>query len=346
MVKCLISMMKVGISLVFIIMLGCSDHKGPRLQKFLLKGNLSSKEGNTDHAIYYFEQALKLDPCFVDALNNLGTINFGQKRLTEALNLYNRAIACRPNFLPAYFNRANTFYELNEYFSAERDVRRIIEQKPDTAVAYFMQGLISTKMHNYPAAVTAFDKAIRIDSRNVEYRVNRGIVYYYLHQLGSAEIDLAIAAGLNPDEPNIYNTQAMIEISRGNHDKALGRIQKSLHLSPNQPYFLNNRGFIFLMQNRLPEALSDIDRSIQLDPNNGWSYRNKGIYHLLSGNYEDAIRLLKQGLSMDSFIEKIHFYLGMAYWKNNQKREACEQFRMSERMGDRMATVDIMKACK
>ncbi len=328
------------------MLFGCSDNKGPRLQKFLLKGNLSSKEGNSVQAIYYYEEALKLDPCFVDALNNLGTIQFEQKRLTEALSLYNKAIACRPNFLQPYFNRANTYYELNEYFSAERDVRKIIEQKPDTAVAYFMQGLISTKMHNYPAALTAFDKAIRIDSMNVEYRVNRGTVNYYLNQLAAAESDLKIAERLNPKEPNIYNTMAMIEISRGNHDKALDQIQRSLQLAPNQPYFLNNRGFIFLMQNRLPEALRDIDQSILLDGGNGWAYRNKGIYHLLSGSYEDAIRLLKQGLSMDSFIEKIHFYLGMAYLKNNQKKEACEQFRMSEQVGDRMATVDIMKTCK
>ena len=338
--------MKAMVVLIFLVLLGCSDNKGPRLQKFLLKGNLSLKESNTDEAIRYFEEAIKLDPCFVDALNNLGTINFQQKRLADALRLYNMAIACQPNFLLAYFNRANTYYELNEYFNAERDVRKIISQKPDTAVAYFMQGLISTKTHNFPAALVAFDRAILIDSANVEYRVNRGTVNYYLHQFSNAENDLSVAEHLNPREANIYNTQAMIEISKGNHDKALLQIQKALQLSPNQPYFLNNRGFIFLMQNRLVEALADIDQSILLDPNNGWAYRNKGIYRLLSRDYEDAIRLLKQGLSMDPFIEKIHFYLGMAYLKSGKKGDACEQFRMSERVGDRMATTDLMKSCR
>ncbi len=151
---------------------------------------------------------------------------------------------------------------------------------------------------------------------------------------------------MDPNEANIYNTLSLIETGRGHNDLALVQVQRALKLSPGQPYFLNNRGFIYLMQNKLPEALLDIDESILLDPDNGWAYRNKGIYRLLSGDYENAIRLLKQGLAIDSFIDKIHFYLGMAYLKNKQKSEACEQFNLSEKAGDKMLTVDLLKSCR
>lgn len=338
--------MKIALFFVCLIFLSCSDSKELRLQKFLLKGNLSLKERNTEQAKRYFDEALKIDPCFADALNNLGTINFQQKNWKEALGFYNAAVQCKPDFLLPYFNRANTYYELKEYYNAQQDVAKIISAKPDTAVAYFTQGLIATKMRDYAAALVAFDKAIRIDSTNVEYRVNRGTVKYYLQRFTDAENDLAIAMRLNPNEPNIYNTLAMIEISRGNHDKAFILVEKALRLSPNQPYFLNNRGFILLMQNRLPEALLDINQSILLDPENGWAYRNKGIYRLLSGDYDNALSLLKQALSMDSFIDKIHFYLGMTYLKNGQKKESCDQFKLSEVAGEKMLTVDLLKSCR
>ncbi len=338
--------MKLKYFLILIVFLGCSDRKELRLQKFLLKGNLSLKEGNPEQAAYYFKEALKVEPCFADALNNLGTISFQQTHWDEALTYYNQSIRCQPDFLPAYFNRANTYYELKEYFNAQKDVQKIIAQKPDTAVAYFIQGLVDTKMRDYQSAVTAFDKAIRLDSMNVEYRVNRGTVRYYLHQYPEAEKDLAVAASINARESNIYNTQAMIEISKGNHEAALLLIQKALDISPDQPFYLNNRGFIFLMQNHLEDALVDIDRSIVLDPNNGWAYRNKGIYRLLKGDYSEAVRLLQQALDMDSFIDKIHFYLGMAYYKNGQAKEACDHFRKSERVGDRMATPELMRSCR
>jgi tetratricopeptide (TPR) repeat protein len=338
--------MKLGYFLILLIVLGCSDRKELRLQKFLLKGNLSLKEGNPEQAMYYFKEALKVDPCFADALNNLGTISFQQTHWDEALTYYNQAIRCYPEFLPAYFNRANTYYELKEYFNAQKDVQKIIAQKPDTAVVYFIQGLVDTKMRNYSSALIAFDKAIVLDSLNVEYKVNRGTVHYYLHQYPEAESDLATAAALNANEPNIYNTLAMIEIGKGNHEAALVQIQKALTLSPDQPFYLNNRGFIYLMQNRLDEALADIDRSISIDPNNGWAYRNKGIYRLLKGDFSGAERLLNQALAMDGFIDKIHFYLGMAYYKNGRVKEACDHFRKSERMGDRMATAELLRSCR
>ena len=41
-----------------------------------------------------------------------------QKHWDEALNFYTQAIRCHPDFLNAYFNRANTYYELNEFFNA------------------------------------------------------------------------------------------------------------------------------------------------------------------------------------------------------------------------------------
>ena len=100
------------------------------------------------------------------------------------------------------------------------------------------------------------------------------------------------------------------------------------------------------MKNRLSDALHDIDQSILLDPDNGWAYRNKGIYYLLSGDYPNAVRLLKQALAMDGFIDKIHFYLGTAYLKDNLLKEACEQFRMSDRVGDKMVTTELLKACR
>ena len=100
------------------------------------------------------------------------------------------------------------------------------------------------------------------------------------------------------------------------------------------------------MKNKLPEALRDIDESILEDAENGWAYRNKGIYYMLTGDNERAVKLLQQALAMDSFIDRIHFYLGMAYLRTSQKKEACEQLRMSERVGDKMAPAEVLKSCR
>ncbi len=147
-------------------------------------------------------------------------------------------------------------------------------------------------------------------------------------------------------ESNIYNTLSMIETEQKNYSEAMRWVNKALEVALNQPYFLNNRGYIFLGLNDLAKAEEDINKSIGLDPYNGWAYRNKGIFYLIKNDNVNAERLLKQALDMDPYIDKIHFYYGMVLMNKGNQTEACEQFNLSEEMGDQMLTADLIKKCK
>ena len=97
--------------------------------------------------------------------------------------------------------------------------------------------------------------------------------------------------------------------------------------------------------NDLEKAEQDINNSIGLDPYNAWAYRNKGILYLMRKDYKSAERLLKQALDMDPFVDKIYFYLGMAYLNLGDSGLACVAFKKSEERGDRMLTADLIKGC-
>jgi tetratricopeptide (TPR) repeat protein len=127
--------MKVYYFLIFFLLLGCADSKEMRLQKFLLKGNMALKGQYTDEAEKYFNEALLIDPCYADALNNLGTMRFDTQHYDEAVTFYTKAIDCRPGFLAPVFNRANAYLELKEYYSAEKDADYLVKHKPMIKVA-------------------------------------------------------------------------------------------------------------------------------------------------------------------------------------------------------------------
>src|SRR5882757_4970301 len=103
--------------LLLIVLCAC-EGKEARLHKFLLKGNLASKDRNWDQASYYYAEAIRLEPCYADAWNNLGTVFFQQQRYDKAMENYDKALNCSPKFIDALLNRANTSYELKEYFRA------------------------------------------------------------------------------------------------------------------------------------------------------------------------------------------------------------------------------------
>ncbi|HMJ68075.1 MAG TPA: tetratricopeptide repeat protein [Cyclobacteriaceae bacterium] len=295
--------------LVTLAMAGCGS-KETRLQSFLLKGNTSLDEGDADKALYYYNEALKVDPCFTEALNNSGTINHKSGNYDEAVARYTKAIECNPGFLDAWFNRANSYYESGEYFSALSDIDHIAKTKGDTSAVYFLKGLVLTKQRDYPAALTAFQRALELGPADESAaRVNLASVKIFMKRYDEAKTELEACIKLAPQESNIYNSLALIAIEKKDFNEALKQVNKAIELSPKQPYFINNRGFIYINLDKLTEAENDINESITIDPYNAWAYRNKGVLYLKKKDYDVAERLLTKAKQMDSDVENVDEYL-------------------------------------
>lgn len=305
-----LTMRKIAILIIGTVLMAACDTRETRLQSFLLKGNTTLAEGDTEKALYYYNEALKIDPCFADALNNAGTISHNVAHYDEAIGLYSKAIECNPAFLDAWFNRANSYYESGVHFSALADIDHIIKAKPDTSAAYFLKGLVLTKQRNYPGALSAFQKALELGPADESAcRVNLASVKIFMKKYDEAKVELEASMKLNDKEPNIYNSLALIAIEKKDFNEALRQVNKALELSPKQPYFINNRGFIYAELGKLDEAEKDIDQSIITDPYNAWAYRNKGFVYLKKKDYGNAKRFLTKAWNMDSTVDRINEYL-------------------------------------
>ncbi len=334
-------------AIVLVIVLASCESKETRLQSFLLKGNTSRTEGDPQKALYYYREALKLDPCYADALNNAGTIHHEDGHHQEAIAQYSKALECRPGYLEARFNRANSYYLSGETFSALADIDLILKTKPDTAAAYFLRGLVQMKQRDYPAASDAFQKALDLKIANqLECRINLASVKIFLKKYDEAKAELEQCLALDDKEPVINNSLALIAIEKQDYKEALRQVDRAIFINPDEPYFINNRGFIYTQLNRLEEASADIDRSITLDPYNAWAYRNKGILSIAKKDYASAERLLKKAVEYDKNVEDTQYYLGVVYANTGRKKEACTAFRLSNDAGEGLVSKEQLKDCK
>ena len=317
-------LMAVSLSLVT-----CSESREVRVQRFLLRGNEMVRQKNFEEAERLFKEAIAMDSCFADGWNNLGTLQFNRGAFEAARSSYTRALECEPDFTDARLNRANAAYRLREWYSALADLEMVEAVWPDTVAALHLRGLIFTGMQDYGQARRTFRQLVYEHPDDFEALVNLGTVLYYEGKLDSAEAVITHAIAFNADEPNGYNTLALIEIERENFDKAMDWVEKALELHPRDPYFLNNRGYIYLMTGRLSEAVNDIDESIVTDPSNAWALRNKGIYYYMKEDPDNAIRLLEQSLQMDPRLPRAGEYLGMSYLKKGDKENAARWMKES-----------------
>jgi len=296
---------------VVLTLFGCED-KDTRLQSFLLKGNEEINKGDTEKALYYYSEAVKLDSCFVDALNNAGTIHHKAQRFKEAIVSYSRAIECKPDYSQAWFNRANSYYESGEYYNALKDIDHLTAATPDSSLVYFLKGLVLVKLADYSKSVDAFEEALKLGyPKEIECRINIATSKVFMKEYDAAKLELEACLKIDEKLPQAYNSLSLIAIEQKDFKEAIRQANKGLNLAPREPYLLNNRGFAYVELGSLEEAQRDINESIILDPYNSWAYRNKGILELKKKNFNEAERLLRKAKEMDPNTERVDEYLAM-----------------------------------
>jgi tetratricopeptide (TPR) repeat protein len=315
--------------LLIVQLAACSDSKETRLQRFLLQGNEMVEARNYEKAIEYYNAALTLDSCFAEASNNLGTLYYNERDYGRAIDYYSGAIRCKPQYPDALMNRANTYYQTHNLQLALDDLERVEKLQPDSIDVHLLKGLVNSKLRNYAAAKQAFRRCVRLDPGNVEWQIHLGTVYYYEKSIDSARVLLERVNTSKTDEPDSYNTLALVEADAKNFNKAFDYINKALSFHERDPYYLNNRGFLYLMINEPQKALEDINESISLEPYNGWAYRNKGLYMIKTSRFAEAVTYFERALKEDPYIENINFYLAQAFLKNGDKQKACEYLQKS-----------------
>ena len=84
-----------------------SQQKGARSARaFYEKAMRFHKRGRLKDAKRFYQEALRLDPNFVDALNNLGVLYIRDKDYTSAQRSFEKAIQLQPGYVDAHYNLA------------------------------------------------------------------------------------------------------------------------------------------------------------------------------------------------------------------------------------------------
>jgi len=96
-----------------------------------------------------------------------------------------------------------------DFAGAEEILRKALADKPDSAVAENLLGVCQAQTSRYEVAQKSFEKAIELDPRFPEPRVNLGNVLLGLHEEAAAlkqfKTALAIDPGILTRDPNSYS---------------------------------------------------------------------------------------------------------------------------------------------
>src|SRR5579863_8785599 len=164
-------------------------------------GLLAAGEGRIEEAIADFQQALRLSPDHLIAVNNLGGAYRQSKRWDEAQHAYERALALAPANAEANYGLGMVYAQKDDTARAEQYLKRALELRPDYPEALNNLGILYLRTQRRDAALASFQEAIR----------------------------------LNPDFDQAYLNLARVHAIEGNVDLARSVLQELLKHRPNQP---------------------------------------------------------------------------------------------------------------
>ena len=84
-----------------------------------------------DNARKYYERALKENPQYPEALNNLGTIAYARKSYRKAIRYYKKALVLSPKSASIYSNLGTAFFARRKYKEATAAYQQALVIDPD-----------------------------------------------------------------------------------------------------------------------------------------------------------------------------------------------------------------------
>lgn len=148
--------------------------------------------------------------------------------------------------------------------------------------AYVGLGFCYQVLGSYAAALTTFDKAIRIDPTNYLLYFYRASLEAQAGRMGAAMGDYRAALRLSPPQVPSYLAIAQGFLSIEDFPDALGAVSKAITLTPSNPSLYEQRANIYLQASDDQHAYADYQRAIQLAPTAAERAR---IYADLAGVY-------------------------------------------------------------
>src|SRR4030066_1134608 len=115
-----------------------------------------------------------------DDLMNPYLIGCNQERLqlyADAIESFKEAIIMKPDYVDAYVNLGNVYYQEGRNAEEEDSYREALRIKPGVPSLYNKIGTIFLILGENKQAINAFDNAVKIDPRNAEAYFNLGIAY-------------------------------------------------------------------------------------------------------------------------------------------------------------------------
>jgi predicted O-linked N-acetylglucosamine transferase (SPINDLY family) len=240
-------------------------------------GVLRAQQGRHVEAARLMESALALQPGNFGILINYSQILIGTGRVQDALATLDKALAIKPDVFEALYNRGIALAQLRRNAEAVTSFDKALALKPDSPHCLYNRGLSQSALGWQQDALASYDHVLALQPGFAPAWINRGNVLRALGRAGEALESYDRAAALTPGDALIAYGRAAALADLQRFEEAAAGFDKALALQPQFDLALAGRAGALLKLERFADALKDLDQALTARPKDVELLNNRGV---------------------------------------------------------------------
>jgi tetratricopeptide (TPR) repeat protein len=263
-----------------------------------------------------------------------------QSQWQQAINCWQQAITIEPNFVEAHFNMGIALRKLGKTQEALTKYQQVLAINPNHGMTYFSLGNLLFEEKNFTQALACYSKAIQIDPSNSSFYFQLGLVCHQLGRIAESIQCFEKVLGLDPDRADARENLAKLRQSFGDQTSPLkqkfnegleaynqGKVEESIGIftgilaqAPDYIPALYNLAIIHKKAHQLDRAMDYAKQVIALDPKYLDAHKLLADGYISRGEPNQAIGHYLQAIALSPEDRWLRYALRAAEWQQEIQR--------------------------
>ena len=149
------------------------------------------------------------------------------------------------------------------------------------------------KNQHYEEAAREYQRALEVDSKNVQVHLLLGLTYVQLGKLDEALQHTQKASQLDPGYAAFYQL-GLIYAAKRQQERAIEAFDRALKISPGSYMAQYQKGLVYMGQKAFEKAIACYERAVQLNPQFDDAYLALGAAYYQLGNKAAAFQQVQE----------------------------------------------------
>ena len=264
------------------------------------------KEKHEKKAIEEFDKAIEIDDHFAKAYAYRGYCEMHYSRRMSAKEDFIVALALNPKYAKTYYFRALLYAdEKHDFKSALPDMDKAIELDSPDIEMYAFRAYVRDELKDYKGAISDLDQVIRLDAHYDKAYRFRGEEKSKMEDYRGAVDDYTMAIAEDSFAYEIFNNRGDAKKAMGDYEGAKGDYNKTLERDKRNYWAWYSLGGIEAKLQDYNAAISDYTSAISCYEGSHEAYYQRAKIYIMLGKYTEACADLKKATGSGKDVDEL-----------------------------------------